>query len=1040
MCKTKLKLKILFISSLAAFLIGCSTGGNGVSQPTPKVSVIQDGPLNYAALVLALDSKASSQTNTQASVVGVESDNIKVSMLKTGASNGTAGADAGTALEVTGGVVGIFCPVAGAAIGAVGDVVDLIGGNNGSAYLQSQIDDINQTLAYQQGEINSLQIQINTNNAYYNAFVKQTTGSAACQSMQQYYQTVNMVYVSGLTLPTGNSCLSGVNLPNTTNSIGNQFQSTIKKSGENNITLTATNNTTMQNIISLANKNNYSNGSGASNSNFQSYVDNLSISQLNSSTWSYPSLGSSVDFSNITSGAIIQSQSLAPSSTACASTNVSNSTGMLLACGYQYFLANMLPIPGTQSSNVVTSINQYNQTLLQIYEQNVLSLQYAYNIEATSNYMNFINYTNCLNQNNNNGSACTANQIPSWYGLLETTFSVGSNSSNSITPSTITGSTLSSSAQLTTQYFTTAQQNLLLAYAKRVNTLYKNLMNFIISDPQMSTQSYISQPSPQTYYIYGQNIAVSFKPQNSLYTTIAAATLKSSTNGGQIPGSQLSSLGGGILYQYSGINQLYSCVGPSNITPSSSTAKASINLNNCVSAFPSSVNGYYDGVSMQAYGSALGYASATIQTNMLNMSESCVPNSLTIQAPTVFNGSVLQCNYYGGTNYANQWVFPGTISQPNMGSGTFSLTALPFINTNGQYGISASNGASALYLLASSTGGGYTYSCNTGGGANFWNTNNSNISPYAPCAAPVYDSGFGSKPGEINNNYNTALMQVTLPNGYVAPFYIVTQPAYSKSNTQTYLGIYCPATQPTGGGCSYNNMCLLEGTQDGGQYNICLSSSSNSNTLNVGVTTVQAPQPPSPIGAMPTGSYTQSCIKITWNSPVLSAECNAGGYVPTSLNYSTCVPGSTVSNINGILTCDILANPIPSGSYTQSCVRSSISWNYPMLSADCSSSAYGYTINSNPLNYSTCAPNSTVSVSQYGVLVCDTLPANGAPTGSYTQICNNIFWTSPMLSASCINGTTPGGYTTSTLNYSTCASGSGVNDMYGVLTCATLGN
>jgi len=65
------------------------------------------------------------------------------------------------------------------------------------------------------------------------------------------------------------------------------------------------------------------------------------------------------------------------------------------------------------------------------------------------------------------------------------------------------------------------------------------------------------------------------------------------------------------------------------------------------------------------------------------------------------------------------------------------------------------------------------------------------------------------------------------------------------------------------------------------------------------------PIPPS----APPGSYQNpgTCESIQWNPPTLSASCQneSGGLVSTTLNYyGSCVSGSTVSNINGQLTCD----------------------------------------------------------------------------------------------------------------------------------------
>ncbi|MFY9656816.1 MAG: hypothetical protein WAK01_09555, partial [Methylocystis sp.] len=82
---------------------------------------------------------------------------------------------------------------------------------------------------------------------------------------------------------------------------------------------------------------------------------------------------------------------------ACTATPVADGTAAMLVCGYQYLIDTQLPTPGTQlSTNVITTINSYNQLLFNMYQQDVLAMQYAYTMEATSNYMNYYAYRKCL--------------------------------------------------------------------------------------------------------------------------------------------------------------------------------------------------------------------------------------------------------------------------------------------------------------------------------------------------------------------------------------------------------------------------------------------------------------------------------------------------------------------------------------------------------------------------------------------------------------------------------------------------------------------
>lgn len=72
-------------------------------------------------------------------------------------------------------------------------------------------------------------------------------------------------------------------------------------------------------------------------------------------------------------------------------------------------------------------------------------------------------------------------------------------------------------------------------------------------------------------------------------------------------------------------------------------------------------------------------------------------------------------------------------------------------------------------------------------------------------------------------------------------------------------------------------------------------------------------------GQPPSGSYSQSC-RFTWlNGSTLNAECKtlAGAWRPTALPDVNQCPSGSVTNLDGILACNV-ASP-RSGSYTQTC-------------------------------------------------------------------------------------------------------------------------
>lgn len=110
-------------------------------------------------------------------------------------------------------------------------------------------------------------------------------------------------------------------------------------------------------------------------------------------------------------------------------------------------------------------------------------------------------------------------------------------------------------------------------------------------------------------------------------------------------------------------------------------------------------------------------------------------------------------------------------------------------------------------------------------------------------------------------------------------------------------------------------------------------------------------------GAMPAGSYQQSCTNVRVRGTTLTASCtnNGGQRVRSSLNVNSCT-GADIGNVNGQLTCVRSGNyygrgrgrfgtgragrygqgsngALPPGSYQQSC--SNASMNGSTLTANC---------------------------------------------------------------------------------------------------------
>ena len=657
-------------------------------------------------------------------------------------------------------------PETAAVLGPISVISAWVSGNQ----VANQITAINSELVTIQGDINSLQSQISNLNSMYTAFVAQQTGNNACGALRYFDTALGSIYAANSNqLSSSTPCGSGFSNPSPSIALGNVFFNNVGS----DVNASALNN--MSKFINLANTNVGS---------FIGSVNSISATEQNTS-YANTTLGSS---GNGTIYQLVQNTN-PKSGSECAPSKGSSLTS-ILTCGYQYFVDNMLPTPATQSlTNVVNSINDYNNMLFNTFQQSLSTLQYAYNIEAQSNYMNYVAYVACLNKGSS-PVACSATemQIPSWENIQAITFSVtnGSAASGQISSSAVPNVTMAG------QYLTVAQQNLAMVYAARINALYKNIMSFIISDPMVSSQSY-SAPSVSSIPING--VTIDLPQQGKLYSTISTSKLNSSVSAGSIPSSGIIS-SGGAFYQYNGINQLYPCVNTILQTLQNPNGPIPIiNLSNCTSVFPDSNASKYDGVNMSAYGFSGDLPdNQLLLTNTLDMNNYCSPASLVPFAPQLFNyktagvnDSVIICGTWGGPNLFNsqslaQNVIPGSISQQPLGA-WFAVTT----NESNSYIFNNDKNLDFTFIASSggsSNGGSYSYES-----GNFYRNNNAQDNyPW------ITDGGFGGDKSETPTH--TAFVQVNLPNGYIMPLYIFVAPNVGLSlvGNPTYASLICPST------------------------------------------------------------------------------------------------------------------------------------------------------------------------------------------------------------------------------------------------------
>lgn len=152
---------------------------------------------------------------------------------------------------------------------------------------------------------------------------------------------------------------------------------------------------------------------------------------------------------------------------------------------------------------------------------------------------------------------------------------------------------------------------------------------------------------------------------------------------------------------------------------------------------------------------------------------------------------------------------------------------------------------------------------------------------------------------------------------------------------------------------------------------------------------------------LPPGSWRQSCLgSQDAASGRLTADCMdafRNTHLDTWLDYgSLCEPGSTVSNDQGSLRCDQLAQAVPRGSYLDTCRPFGFDAAEGLLQAMCSD-ARGAEQPSSLEVYYRCAPGSPLSNRQ-GQMVCDQA---FMPAGSYRDQCHDPRYDDGVLRADC---------------------------------------
>jgi hypothetical protein len=504
----------------------------------------------------------------------------------------------------------------------------------------------------------------------------------------------------------------------------------------------------------------------------QSYMTNFTNSQCTSTLPTTNWQGVINESSEI-------SGSMATMPSSATYTNTSSSLVVLLQALQAQLVLNIHQ-PNEGDQNIVPLISQYNQTLEYLYENTLIALTQAYVIEASGNYFQMANQ--------NTPSFLYAGNIP---------FDDCSYSNYNSTESGVVS-------------FQSSQAFLIQLYVDRINSLYKTINHYIISDAPMLPLNALQQGY-----------------ESILFGTTPAKTLYN-------PGTQQSIVGGwqanGLLYQEPTILAYKECIN-AMVTSKSTVA---LNSNNCQSLMPNMNNGYYDNESISAYMVSNGayILSQFNSTTPFNFESYCnVESGINITlASSTTTAPGFVCNTWSGPAMANSSTVNANLDvSTTLGSGDAGefLYQPWYLNMGGckytanghddnfaQYKTSCNSsyfaeepwvGITNWYDMAHQYQDSYTYYvANSSLGSNNFtllasSTQNVGVPSFNVGSGEFYTSGSGTsfalQDGGFSPSYaytHSALLQVTLPNGYNLPFYVFSY--IVEGSKETFSTPLCPSS------------------------------------------------------------------------------------------------------------------------------------------------------------------------------------------------------------------------------------------------------
>lgn len=257
----------------------------------------------------------------------------------------------------------------------------------------------------------------------------------------------------------------------------------------------------------------------------------------------------------------------------------------------------------SNNQNIVPLIQNYNNTLVYLYQQSMVNLQSAYSIEFMINQANYFAAIRGLS---------SQYQVPSLSNSGGTYYT---------TSTTIESSNLIAQ----TNDYNLIQQQLSLLYAAKFNQLYINTIQYIMSDPAASFQV----ESGQTLYYDVNGVVKSIYESNGYIDNISKNVI---TPISLAPGNSWKEKNSnvmGILYQFDGLRNSAICTTAitNYVKNESNIANVPFNNLSCPVLFNSqdstTESGFYNGINLVPYVANYNTSSVSLTESVNNLIAAC---------------------------------------------------------------------------------------------------------------------------------------------------------------------------------------------------------------------------------------------------------------------------------------------------------------------------------------------------------------------------------------------------------------------------------